>query len=289
MTSPYRTRRPTPVVAAPANAGGTPRTTSMPNATASSSSSSMDQTLWTRLAAGDSAARDQLLTEHLGLVHHVARQMSRTLAVRADFDELVSAGTMGLMGAAEAFDAGRGLAFSTFAVPRIRGAILDELRKQDHAPRSVRRKTRDMAQAREQLMRSLGREPSSAEIADALGVDRQTLYRWTADVEAAVHVPLDGHSRATQDERPTRAELLGDEVELVDDRLAREDELAALRDAMLELDDQERTVLALYYFENLRSREIGELLGVSESRISQVRARALGRLRATLSPALACA
>jgi len=247
------------------------------------------ESLWSACAAGDTDARNALLREHLSLVHHVARKLARHLADDADLDELVSAGTMGLMGAAEAFDAGRGLAFSTFAVPRIRGAILDELRKQDHAPRSVRRKTRDMAQAREQLMRSLGREPSSAEIADALGVDRQTLYRWTADVEAAVHVPLDGHSRATQDERPTRAELLGDEVELVDDRLAREDELAALRDAMLELDDQERTVLALYYFEDLRSREIGALLGVSESRVSQVRNRALARLRESLRPSLACA
>ena len=133
------------------------------------------ESLWSACAAGDTDARNALLREHLSLVHHVARKLARHLADDADLDELVSAGTMGLMGAAEAFDAGRGLAFSTFAVPRIRGAILDELRKQDHAPRSVRRKTRDMAQAREQLMRSLGREPSSAEIADALGVDRQTL------------------------------------------------------------------------------------------------------------------
>jgi len=230
----------------------------------------------TGVDTGDNATRDALLRENLSLVHHVARKLARRLADDADVDELVSAGTLGLMSAAESFDPGRGLAFSTFAVPRIRGAMLDELRRQDHVPRSVRRKTRSMGQARESLMH-------------ALGVDCTTLFRWTADVENAVHLPLDGHSRASRDERLTRAELLGSDDELPDERLAREDEIAALRDAMLALDDQERTVLALYYFEELRSREIGELLGVSESRVSQLRARALSRLRGALSPALACA
>ena len=97
---------------------------------------------------GDLAARDRLLQEHLGLVHHVARQMSKTLAADVDFDELVSSGSVGLMNALEAFDASRGLAFSTFAAPRIRGSILDELRRQDHVPRSIRRKSRDISGAR---------------------------------------------------------------------------------------------------------------------------------------------
>lgn len=247
------------------------------------------QSLWSACAAGDTDARNVLLSEHLSLVHHVARKLARSLADDADLDELVSAGTMGLMSAAESFDATRGLAFSTFAVPRIRGAILDELRRQDHVPRSVRRKTREMGQAREQLMHSLEREPSSSELADVLGVDLGTIHRWTADVEGAVHLPLDGHTRAARDERITRAELLGEDAEPVDARLAREEEIAVLRDAMLELDDQERTVLALYYFEDLRSREIGELLGVSESRVSQVRNRALAQLRRALTPLMACA
>jgi RNA polymerase sigma factor for flagellar operon FliA len=247
------------------------------------------QPLLAHAGVSDTDARDTLLHDNLSLVHHVARKLLRRLADDADLDELVSAGTLGLMSAAESFDPSRGLAFSTFAVPRIRGAMLDELRRQDHVPRSVRRKTREMGQARESLMHALGRAPSSDELAGALGVDRETLFRWSADVENAVHLPLDGHTRVTQDESPTRAELLGSDVELPDERMTREEQVAALRDAMLELDDQQRTVLALYYFENLRSREIGELLGVSESRVSQVRARALGVLRAALSPALACA
>jgi len=96
--------------------------------------------LWDACHDGDVDARERLLAQHLPLVHHVARKLMRTLGTDVDADDLVSAGTMGLMQAVETFDASRGLAFSTFAAPRIRGAILDDLRRWDHAPRSVRRK-----------------------------------------------------------------------------------------------------------------------------------------------------
>jgi RNA polymerase sigma factor FliA len=248
------------------------------------------RTCWTACAAGDIDARDALLREHLSLVHHVARQLARALAIEADIDELVSAGTMGLMSALESFDLGRGLAFSTFAVPRIRGAILDELRRQDHVPRSVRRKTRSIAAAREKLTGMLGRAPGVGEVAAQLGVDAETLWRWQADVEGALHVPLDSgpahHEGATT---VVPAELLGNGEELADDRLAREEEVARLRDALMSLKEQERTVLSLYYFEELKAREIAEVLGVSESRISQIRSKALGQLRGTLVPLLATA
>lgn len=247
------------------------------------------RTLWAAYAAGDVDARDALLRENLSLVHHVARQLARGLAADADIDELVSAGTMGLMSALEAFDLERGLAFSTFAVPRIRGAILDELRRQDHVPRSVRRKTRSIAAARETLTRTLGRSPDANEIAAELGVDAQTLWRWQADVEGAVHVPLD-RSATDHDGAPlSPAELLGNGGELIDERLTREEEIALLREALLTLKDQERTVLSLYYFEELKAREIAEVMGVSESRISQIRSKALCQLRGALTPLQATA
>src|ERR671937_890292 len=97
------------------------------------------------------AERDALLNQHLGLVHHVARQLANRLSTAAELDELVSAGTLGLIQAVESFDKHRGLSFSTYAVPRIRGAILDELRKQDHVPRNVRRRSRDVIRARDAL------------------------------------------------------------------------------------------------------------------------------------------
>lgn len=247
------------------------------------------QPLWAACAAGDMEARDTLLRDNLSLVHHVARQLARGLASDVDLDELVSAGTMGLMSAADSFDTTRGLAFSTFAVPRIRGAILDELRRQDHVPRSVRRKTRSISAARETLTRALGRPPEAREIARELGVDAGTLWRWMADVEGAVQLPLDG-ARADHDDAPfCPADLLGSDAELPDERLAREEDVARLRDAMLELKDQERTVLSLYYLEELKAREIAEVMGVSESRISQIRTRALAQLRGALAPALASA
>lgn len=247
------------------------------------------RTLWTAYASGDVDARDALLRENLSLVHHVARQLARGLAADADIDELVSAGTMGLMSALESFDLKRGLAFSTFAVPRIRGAILDELRRQDHVPRSVRRKTRCIATAREHVTRTLGRTPEANEVAAAMGVDTATLWRWQADVEGAMQVPLDRGATDRDGTPVSPAEFLGNGEELTDERLTREEDVERLREALLGLKDQERTVLSLYYFEELKAREIAEVMGVSESRISQIRSKALSQLRGVLAPLLASA
>jgi len=241
--------------------------------------------LWHAMAMGDPLAREQLLKEHLGLVHHVARQMSKTLAVKADFDELVSSGSIGLMSALEAFDVERGLAFSTFAAPRIRGAILDELRRQDHVPRSIRRKTREIGQARESLGRVLGRMPSDREVADHLGVDLETLWKWRSDIEGAHHVPLDRSPSETETLAPTPIEVLADEGnDSVDDIITREQEVRHLRDAILRLKEQERTVLSLYYFEELKLHEIADILQLTESRVSQIRSKALQKLRTELRP-----
>ena len=239
--------------------------------------------LWQAFSAGDTSARDQLLRENLNLVHHVARQLSRALAAPADFDELVSCGTLGLMNALGAFDPARGLAFSTFAVPRIRGAILDELRRQDHVPRSIRRKTRDMAQTRETLTRIFGRQPNDDEVAEHLGIDRQTLWRWQADAESAVHVSLD-HSASDGDSPVAPPEFLSVDPDLsAEEDLNREQEREILKSALRQLKDQERIVLTLYYFEELKLHEIADVLGLTESRVSQIRTKALGRLRSQLA------
>ena len=238
---------------------------------------------WRAFAHGDAAARERLLTQHLGLVHFVARQVARGLSVDADFDELVSAGAIGLVNALEAFDASRGLAFSTFAAPRIRGAILDELRRQDHVPRSVRRKAREIGTARETLTRLHKRTPDDREVAALVGVDLGTLWRWQADVEGAVHVPLD--RPAGDGGAPSPSETLaGDEGDGIEARLTHHQEVAVLRDAIMGLKAQERTVLALYYFEELKLHEIAKVLELTESRVSQIRSKAIQRLRAQLAP-----
>ncbi len=245
----------------------------------------MNHTLWDEFKQGSEPARTRLLNEHLGLVHHVARQMSRTLAVRADFDELVSAGAMGLMTALDGFEPTRGLAFSTFAAPRIRGAILDELRKQDHVPRSIRRKTREIAAARETLMRVLGRLPDDDELSEHLGVDRDTLWRWQADVEGAHHIPLDRAPGERENHAPAPIEVLTtSEDSEVEDAINHEQEVHHLKDAIMRLKEQERIVLSLYYFEELKLHEIAKVLELTESRVSQIRSKALGKLRTDLQP-----
>lgn len=238
---------------------------------------------WRAFAKGDARARDLLLQENLSLVHHVARQLSRALAAQADVEELVSCGTLGLIDALDAYDPGRGLAFSTFAVPRIRGAILDELRRQDHVPRSVRRKTRQIAQARETLTRIFGRPATDVEVAEHLGIDLQVLWRWESDTESAVQISLsDSPDDADGSPGVPMDAIARDETGLADEAISKEQEFAIVREALQGLKEQERTVLALYYFEELKLHEIARVLGLTESRVSQIRARALARLRETV-------
>ncbi|HYW32166.1 MAG TPA: FliA/WhiG family RNA polymerase sigma factor [Gemmatimonas sp.] len=251
----------------------------------SSDSAPANSSLWESYHAGNDNARERLLDEHLGLVHHVARQIARTLSVRTDFDELVSAGTIGLMSALEGFDSGRGLAFSTFAAPRIRGAILDELRRQDHVPRSIRRKTRDISAARESFMRASGVSPDDQQLASQLGVDMPTLWRWQADVEGAHHIAIDRTPGEREHGTLSPAEMLATSEESdVEASLTHEQEVVHLREALLRLKDQERVVLSLYYFEELKLHEIAKVLELTESRVSQIRSKALGKLRVNLKP-----
>jgi RNA polymerase sigma factor FliA len=242
--------------------------------------------LWSACAAGDQSARERLILEHLGLVYFIARQISRTLSTSVELNELISSGTMGLMSALENFDVSRGLAFSTFATPRIRGAMLDELRRQDHVPRSVRRKGRSMSGSREALMRELGRMPEDREIAEHLGVDLDTLWRWRADVEGAIVMPLErapGEGDGPRASSPEDTLFAEDEL-TVDDKLNHEQEVGLLKEALVTLNERERTVLSLYYYEELKLHEIATILGLTESRVSQIRTKALAKLRTELQP-----
>jgi RNA polymerase sigma factor for flagellar operon FliA len=138
-------------------------------------------------------------------------------------------------------------------------------------------------------MRQLGRKPEDSELAEQLGTDVQTLWRWQSEVEGAVHLSLTSAGGGGDATFPWRVELLRNDEEGVDERLSRESEVAKLREAILRLNDQERTVLSLYYFEELKSADIAEVLGISESRVSQIRSRALGRQRSELAPLRASA
>lgn len=235
------------------------------------------QTAMPRKIRQSDASRDQLLKDHYALVHHVAHKLSRRLSSEASYDDLVSAGSVGLMNAAENFDASRGIAFSTFAVPRIRGAILDDLRAQDRASRSLRPKARSLNAAREAVAQRTCGTPSTREVANELGVDVQTVWAWDSDVDAARTVSID-QPRAADEDCATPWQFAADD-EGADEAVARESTAASVRAALEQLPPRERQVLALYYYEELTQSQIAEVLGVTESRVSQLRSQALGRLR----------
>jgi RNA polymerase sigma factor for flagellar operon FliA len=237
-------------------------------------------TIPTTPAEGDTA-RDAV-SRHLGLVYHVARSLTRSRGINLELDELVSAGTLGLIEALANFDASRGLAFTTFAAPRIRGAMLDELRRLDHVPRSVRRRARAVAAATDSLTGELGAMPDDSQLASRLGIDRETLWRWQYDGEAAHAMPLEHTSSDSDGNGIVEQDLDASGRSDVDDALTREEELIALQAAIRALGSRERTVLALYYYEELRLHQIAEVLGVTESRVSQIRTRAIARLREQL-------
>lgn len=227
----------------------------------------------------DPGAREALMTEHLRLVQHVARQVIRTTAGDAQFDELVSAGTIGLIQAIDRFDPSRGLAFSTFATPRIRGSVLDDLRRRDHLTRSVRRKQREMSRARDRLSAELGRTPTDEETARSIGIEIEELWRWRHDVERAAPVSIDRHVVAESKGESVEGLRIDDEGDDVEEVVNHLQEVELLREEILALKEQERLVLSLAYFEELKLHEIADLLGVTESRVSQIRSKALASLR----------
>ncbi|MBT8403614.1 MAG: FliA/WhiG family RNA polymerase sigma factor [Gemmatimonadetes bacterium] len=238
--------------------------------------------LWQRMQESDLVAREALLESHMGLVRHVALKLARSAGPGVETDDLVSAGVVGLIQAVESYEPDRGHAFSTFAVLRIRGAILDELRRLDPAPRSVRKKQRALQKSESSLRQSLQREPTPAEVARDLEIGVPDLHKWT-DAVARTHV-VSLHEPRTDDTTDTRFDVIADgSGEEIEDRINRAEEVALLGNCMERLKERERQVLSLYYFEGLRLAGIAEILGVTESRVSQIRHAAMTTLRSMLS------
>jgi RNA polymerase sigma factor FliA len=255
-------------------------------ATATTRNETRPGELWQRYRdSADPAARRQLLELYVGLVHHVAREMSRrTQAV--ELDDLVSAGTFGLIRALDSFDLSRGLAFSTYAVRRIRGAILDDLRSQDWAPRAVRVKARRLQVATAALECRLGRAPRPEEVAAQLEIDISTYWRWRDDTASRTVVSYENEAGSGVGGTGALQDVLEDRRgPTPPEELARREDVRILREAIGRLPDKERTVMALYYYEELNQRQIAEIMHLTESRVSQIRSQALNRLRSRLASA----
>jgi RNA polymerase sigma factor for flagellar operon FliA len=242
--------------------------------------SPIDDALWTRYRAnGDLEARADLLDRYLGLVHHAAHELGQRVGQNIEIEELVSAGTIGLVQALEGFDGSRGLSFSTYAVPRIRGAMLDELRARDWKPRSVRSNARKLEQVESKLRRELGRAPTPAETAEELGLDLAGYWQLREQIEGGAIVPLDAPASDGLHAVPLYETLADEDAEETDRVVDQQDQMGQLRDAIASLPVKERTVLSLYYYEELNLKQIGAILHLTESRVSQIRTQALKRLR----------
>jgi RNA polymerase sigma factor for flagellar operon FliA len=229
----------------------------------------------------DVAARDQLIVHYSPLVKFVAGRVAAGLPAGVDTGELIGTGIFGLMDAVDRFEPERGFKFETFAVPRIKGAILDGLRAIDWVPRSVRQRSRQIEQAIAVLSNDLKRAPEDVEIAAHLGIDEEELQKWLSAVAVANVGPLDHVVTGESEPRQLPASPDQGPDAVLEDREVRSEMRAQVR----ELPDRERTVIALYYDEGMTLSEIGDVLGVTESRVSQIHSKAVLLLRSRLAAA----
>jgi RNA polymerase sigma factor FliA len=223
--------------------------------------------------------RNQLILEYAPLVRYIAKKISINLPPSLDEADLVSFGMFGLVDAINKFDTTRGLQFQTYAMNRIRGSIIDELRHIDWVPRSVRQKMRKVELATQTLDANLGRIPTEQEIADQLGVTTKQYQQMQTQFTNAYITSLDtvilpGETGQTLGER-----MKSDSFDAPDNAYETTELKLALAKAVKYLPERERVVISLYYFENLTLNEIGQVLGVTESRVCQIHAHALTTLK----------
>jgi RNA polymerase sigma factor for flagellar operon FliA len=228
------------------------------------------------VARQSTAERDKLLEQYLPLVRFVLGRLVVTLPRTLDRDDLFSSGVFGLMHAAATFDANRGASFKTFAYTAIRGAILDELRRHDPIPRSRRDRLRRMEEAAAALANKLLRSPRPEELAAALGISEQELDEDLAVLRTANVLSLE--EPAGEDSELGQSVCISAQIDPLD-AAATAEQKVLLGTSIGKLPDMERRVVVLYYHEGLLLKEIGDLLSVSESRVSQILTRAVVRLR----------
>ena len=244
------------------------------------------QELWLEFGrTHDKAIRDRLILTYAPLVKYVAGRLGSGLPAHVDEGDLVSYGLLGLIGAIERYDPSRDIKFETYAIARIKGAIIDELRALDWVPRSVRSRAREIERAIAELESKLGTAPTDEQIAAKIGISVDELGESLTDIARSSIAALDelwsvsgegdqiSLMDTIEDESGPRPEAALDQTEMRE----------ALADAIARLPEREKLVVTLYYYEELTLREIGEVLGVTESRVSQLHTKAILRLKARLA------
>lgn len=224
---------------------------------------------------------EELVTAHAAQVKRIACHLLARLPASVQIDDLIQAGMLGLIEAAQRYDASQGASFATFAELRIRGAMLDEIRKGDWVPRSVHRRAREVAAAIQSIETQTGRDAQDAEVAEQLGLSLADYYAALQDIRGQKLVSLD--ESAEEGEGDDLLARLPSPQAGPEEDVAREQLIASVAGLIDALPERERLVLSLYYDEGLNLKEIGAVLGVSESRISQLHSQAVSRLRARLA------
>jgi RNA polymerase sigma factor FliA len=230
-------------------------------------------------------ARERLILHYAPLVKYVASRVATGLPSSVEQADLVSYGVFGLIDALQKFEPGRGNKFETYAIPRIKGAIIDELRAMDWVPRSIRFKAREIEKAHSDLEAMLKRQPTEAEMAERLGISRSELHDVVSQISFVSVLALDElvSVGADRGEQVSLIDTLADKHFDPTSGVESQETRGLLAAAINSLSEREKIVVTLYYFEGLTLAEIGEILGVTESRVCQIHTKAVGGLRGQLS------
>lgn len=229
---------------------------------------------------------NELIERYLPLVRNVVDRIKINLPSHIDADDLYSVGVTGLLAAVRKYDPAQGKTFAAYTMMRIRGAILDELRRLDWCPRRTRARARQLKEAINTVEQKLGREATEEEMSKALGISLKEYMKWVDDTRPVTFTPLDEPSHGPDGEGATLHEILRDENDVTGrENLEKAELLEILVKRMEELPDTPRKILSMYYFENMRMAEIAAIFGLTESRICQIHTQVILGLRAFLSRA----
>ena len=227
--------------------------------------------------------REQLILEYANVVNLVAGRLSMYLGYTVEYDDLVGYGIFGLIDAIDKYDANKNVKFETYASLRIRGSILDQIRKMDWIPRTLRQKQKRMEAAAAKLEADYGRPASDDEVAEELGISRDEYEGWRSEAELTNMVSLDDYLEQGSE---GRLEGLGAQFPQPENVIQKQELKEMLVEALKTLTDNEQKVITLYYYEELTLKEISQILSVSESRVSQLHTKALQKIKDRLGDAV---
>jgi len=239
------------------------------------------QTRTKKLIPKDPAYRDQLISEYLPYVKRIVQRLAVHLPSTVDIDDLMNVGVIGLIQAVDRYDPRRDNKFMTYAIFRIKGAVLSELRARDFLSRSNRRKIRELESAYQRLEQKLGREVEDKEIAQELGIELEQVYR-TKQMSSISFISLEELGVSSKDEKEKLMNFLTNNEDDALNLTKLKELKEALAEAIKQLSEKERLVISLYYLDELTMKETGKALGITESRVSQIHSQAIVHLRSKL-------